>query len=353
MLHQWRLACLSNLIAVLTSGILMPSAAPGADTSRKEQSTLDETKLLVYYVGTVERTTLGRAIIDLGDVHDIRVDDKARSRDKLAIFKATDNYFEPVGVVTAERSHGLWTVTSPTTGLQVEPGQIVIQIRSVAELSTGERIRDGFLAYQKIVNSNRNGYSTMRSLETASTLRGIEAQQPRWLRTRQSDPIGGNQRIAGIIESPSQPPEMPQRLKNLLGQINQFRRLHDQGHPVVEAAGPEWASVMSILTSRPRPANVDVDTEVVETEVVKESESKPIAVVDIRLAVGNRMFQRNPQEKAIATAYAAAILHSGIDNEKEWLDRETTVCMFPELKSDEPFKDDIMYVCRRLREQQQ
>lgn len=342
MRRKWRLTCCSTLLTLLSFGTSISHNAIGADTPTGK---VDETKSLVYYVGTVERTTLGRAIVDLGDLHDIRVDDKARSRDKLAVFKATESFFEPVGVVSAERTHGIWMVTTPTTGLRIEPGQTVIQIRSVAELGTGDHIRDRFLAHQKIVNSNRNGYSTMRSLETASSLRDIEAQQPRW--------VSGNRRIAGIVESPSQPSDMPQRTKNLLSQINQFRRLHDQGLPVIEAAGSEWVSVMSVLTSRPVPRTVETESEVVETAVVKETDAKPIAVADIRLAVQNRLFQRNSQEQAIATAYAAAILFSGVDNEKEWLDRETAVCMFPELKSDDPFKEDIMYVCRRLREQQQ
>ncbi|MBL8819658.1 MAG: hypothetical protein JNL58_26770 [Planctomyces sp.] len=312
------------------------SAAPPTEVSDKPE----EIDSIVYYVGRIERITLGRAIIDLGDAHDVRIGNQ------LAVFRPTDNYFEPVGVVIADRCHPTWIVAAAAPGLTLEPDQLVVQIRSVAELSTGDKIRDRFLAHQKILNSQRNGYSTIRNLEAASALRDVQAQQPKWVNSRKQ--------IAGVIQAPSQDEKMPQRTRNLLNQINQLRRLQSNGLPAFEAAGPQWQSVMSVLNTRPLPRDETTEELAQSTEpaVVQEQDTAPPAITEIRDVVQKRMFERNTQQQILATVFAASLLYGGVDNEQGWLTRETVVSQFPELQSDAPYIEDVMAVCNVIRGQQ-
>lgn len=320
-----------------------PSAEPAPDDAAAPPPAagkFSEPPGLVYFVGSVERVVGTSAVVDLGDVHSLK------QGSVLTVFRGRDSQFRPLGTLTVANSHTTWMQSEPARQFVPEVGDVVLFIRTVGELGTGREIRDGFLANQRIANKDRNGYSTMRLDHVARSLMLLQSQQPKWVQYER--------RVAGVVQGDSLGETVSNGVQRLLNQIDLFRRLEEAGLPVSEAAGAEWSTVMSLLKGPPVKETPALTAKNAgnATPAAEPDSAIQIPVVEIQTMVARVLFDRSPEEQALASALSAALLFGEERNEPQWLRRELSHTQFPNLVNDEQFQLDILLVLRRLREKE-
>ena len=77
------------------------------------------------------------------------------------------------------------------------------------------------------------------------------------------------------------------------------------------------------------------------------------SIEDIQAMVETRLFDRNREEQAIASAMIVCLMRSTEKNEPAWLKRRLLQTQFPLLAGDDQFLDDIGLALRQLREREQ
>ncbi|MCA9061721.1 MAG: hypothetical protein KDA96_01600 [Planctomycetaceae bacterium] len=306
-----------------------------------------ESHSLVYFLGMVSEVRGGVVHVDLGTVHNLK------ERDQVAVFRAEDSVFSPLGLLTIDQC-GPVSLTAPVTR-KFEPrfGDFVVYVRAVAQLGTFERYRDSVLATLLLETRDRSGYSSFRREDAAAAIDELRRAFPEWHRSRS--------RIAGTIQGRLATSRGEAVTRPLLKQIDQYRRFEEDGVPA-EVAGKEWDDVMTVLRE-PRLEGLLSDP---EADGGAESE---IAVTDpnaipgptqtivqvgrsLRSLVQDRLFDRPQEIQNLAVVYATRMFHRQPSQEATWLRRELNASQFNWLSQDEQFIIDVSNLLQSFRDQQ-
>jgi hypothetical protein len=322
--HACFVAC-----AIVVSPVSIPSAAaetPGEDPNG-----------LVYFAGTVLTMIQGAAVVDLGDVHTLK------PGDQLAVFRTQDSYLRPLGTISVTKSHPNWMYTQRSDSHDLRPGDLVMFVRTVADIGRPSVHRDRFLATQYLKARGRNSYSTIHDRDVAMAIREVSKRQPVWVRQRR--------RVSGLVAGTSLDEAAETRLKLLTSQINQIRTLQDMGIPAAEAGGPAWKSVMSVLRG---PAElgqpvVQLGLEKPDAVTPDPAEEVEIGVDRIRNVVRSNLYARPEEEQDTVCIIVTAMMRQRVGDESLWLRRQLLESQFPMLADDDQIYVDVDLITRELR----
>ena len=299
---------------------------------------------IVWFVGSVLPDNPGRARIDLGDAHALS------EGDALAVFRARDNHFVPMGTIRVSQSLATWSIPAATARFKLETGDRVAYVRTLHQLGTGPAFLDHFLRQQIVKTSHRNGYSTVRQLEEADVLERFLIRQPRWQRNQEH--------IAGTILSSSVSRKDLQEMQPLLNQVMKFQDYQSLGVPIEQTTGAAWTSVLKTLT----PADIELFDSIEFTAITaddgnKPAETDPIAdsaestkqIGAIRRHVDALLFLRQPEERNVVTIICAALEKAQPQNERQWYSLQLRGTQFAALADEKQLLDEFELVMRRVR----
>ncbi len=290
---------------------------------------------LIYGLGHVERVSRGSALIDLGDVHTLKVDEN------VAVIRPVENYFVPIGVLRVEQ-------TSPTTcrarhsnTVKPLPGDIVMFTREFSQLKTGPHFRDEYLKQQIVKTSATLGYSTFRRRDTAAALMKYQMNHPKWERA--------DGKVIGYIEGASFSDGRRKFIEGLLAQIGMLREHHRVGGNTLPAAGEHWVNVMTVLLGPTVIAQHAAAQPVSNEEDLPEEDFGP-TIRDIRRVVRERLYARIDEELELITYLVATLLENPVGNEHLWFIQQFGQSQFPELTRDDAIFEQIRVIVRDLQD---
>jgi hypothetical protein len=288
---------------------------------------------LIYGLGHVERVSRGSALIDLGDVHTLKVDEM------VAVIRPVDNYYVPVGVLRIEQTYPTTCRTRRSNVVRPLPGDIVMFTREFWQLKTGPRFRNEYLKQQVIKTSANQGYSTFRRSDTAAALMKYELNHPKWERA--------DGKVIGYLEAASFSDGGRKFIMGLLRQIGMIREHHRVGGKTLPAAGEKWSSVMSVLLGPTVTAQHEAAQPVSDDEELLEEDSGP-TVRDVRRVVRKRLFARLDEELDLITYLVATLLEDPVGNEHLWFIQQFGQSQFPDLARDDAVFEQIRVIVRDL-----
>jgi len=297
----------------------------------------DDPNGLVYFAGTVRTIIQGAAIIDLGDVHTLK------TGDRVAVFRSQDSYMRPLGVITVKESHPNWFHTARNSSSHLQRQDLVVYVRTVAEIGRPQNHFDDYLAEQYLKSRGRNAYSTVNDRDVAMAIREVTERQPVWVREQK--------RVSGLVAGTSLDEAAENRLELLTHQINQIRRLGELGVPAAEAAGPAWQQVMSVLRGP------TIEVQVIEKlgndqqnfNVVDAPEDVEVPVDRIRNTVKRILFARPEEVQDVVSMLVTSMLRMQVGDERLWLRRQLLEGQFPSLADDDQIYFDVDLITRQLR----
>ncbi|MEO2015343.1 MAG: hypothetical protein ABGZ53_13320 [Fuerstiella sp.] len=290
---------------------------------------------LIYGLGHVERVARGSALIDLGDVHTLKVDER------VAIIRPVENYFVPIGVLRIEQTGPTTCRARRSNVVKPLPGDIVLFTREFWQLKTGPRFRDEYLKQQIIKTSAALGYSTFRRGDTATALMRYQLNHPKWERAH------GN--VIGYLEGASFSDGQRKFIAELLKQIGMIREHHRVGGRTLPAAGEHWVSVMTVLLGPTVTAQHEAAQPVSDDDDLLEEEFGP-SVRDIRRVVRERLFDRLDEELNLITYLVATLLENPVGNERLWFTQQFGQSQFPDLTRDDAIFEQIRVIVRELQD---
>jgi hypothetical protein len=292
---------------------------------------------LIYGLGHVERVSHGSALIDLGDVHTLKVDEK------VAVIRPVENYYVPIGVLRVQRTYPTTCRTHPSNVVQPLAGDIVMFTREFWQLKTGPRFRDEYLKQQmvKAKAAATQGYSTFRRSDTAAALMKYQLNHPKWERA--------DGKVIGYLEGASFSDGQRTLIAGLLRQIGMIREHHRVGGKTLPAAGEKWTSVMSALMGPTVTAQHEAAQPVSDDEDLLEEDSGP-TVRDVRRVVRKRLFDRLDQELDLITYLVATLLEESVGNEHLWFIQQFGQSQFPDLVRDDAIFEQIRVIIRDLQD---
>ena len=301
---------------------------------------------LVWFAGSVISDSDEAIRIDLGDVHGVL------EGDRLAAFRPQNSHYAPVGTIQILESHSTWSRPARSISMALHKGDIIIGIRTLRQIGTGQDLQEAFLERQLVRSSNRNSYSTLREQQSAKILHGLVRRQTRWIRELKP--------VAGQVRSDSFSSENFQKIQPLLNQIMRFQDLRATGIPIERCIGKEWESVLGTLTpesaiaaSTPGKGKLDQTPAVVsqsaesETDSLKSELEKRIDVV--REETGLVLFDRFPEERNVAMMICSVIDLESPKNEPLWISLELSKSQFPELAEDREMLVELPEILKRVR----
>ena len=100
--------------------VLLAATDAGNSKSACGQPIEIERSGLLYGIGRVDRVARDPALIDLGDVHSLRVGEK------VALIRPTDDYYEPIGVVEIAETYPTYSRAARSTRIEPQAGDIVL-----------------------------------------------------------------------------------------------------------------------------------------------------------------------------------------------------------------------------------
>ncbi|MBL8809002.1 MAG: hypothetical protein JNM43_02395 [Planctomycetaceae bacterium] len=336
-----------RLILFLIFGL---TAVPAFGQSEIDSDRVRNGGGIIWYVGTVGVHAGKRPHIDLGDVHGIL------EGDTLAVFRAVELHYRPIGTIEVEEANVTWSVPKASSLVQIQEGDRVVAIRTLRQLGTGEEHRENFQRRQLVRHANRNSYSTLLDDEAISVLIDIEEKQARWVKELKP--------IAGRIRATSVSPNDFKHMQPLLNQVLRFQQFRAIGVPVDKCIGSEWDSVLTTLT--PDPAESFSKSHTKKPEVAAAEEQKPAPadeaspaskendakIETIHQIVNSVMFDYEQEERKVAMMLCAAIDIENPKNETSWIMAQLNRSQFPDLADDEEMLESMEQILKDLRASQ-
>ena len=324
MSKSFRFLCVT--VSVLLSS--MPSFARGQEIDLVRAG-------LVYAIGQVQRVASNSSQIDLGDVHTLRLGEK------LAIFRATDNYYVPIGVVTVRQTFATYCQTTNSPSVHPEIGDIAIFPREFSQLKTAADHRDDFARLMLLKNSGSNRYSTLGDAHVAEALSEYSAKYGQWERSKRD--VVGYMFGRSFIDSGEQP------ITPLLRQINMMREIYRAGRKSLPAAGEEWAAVITLMSGPTvRAQHLAAQKIVTEDEFVDDENTGP-PIRGIQRQVRDTLFDKLDEEQKLATFLVARILEASPPNPELWFSHNLTQSQFPLLAQEPALVDQVRKILQVLR----
>ncbi len=299
---------------------LLALALFSASAGQKANAEIDtELSGLIYGLGQVNQIVQGAAVIDLGDVHTLKVNDP------VALIRSRDGHYTPVGVIRVAESYPTSSYMHKTTGVTPELGDIALFVREFREMKTSAEFRDDFLRNQMVKNSGRNEYSTRGRQETAMAIRNYSREHRKWRQSRR--------RVIGHLRGASFGEQELGSVDRLLTHLSMMRELYRDGRNSTAAAGPRWKEVTSVLYG----PTATSQHEAAQTVVLEDdlgAQPTRVGIREIQREVRSRMFGRLPGEHNLAAFLLASLIEQSPARVETWFQEKIQNSQFPELAKD-------------------
>jgi len=301
---------------------------------------------IIWFAGSVLENSEGQMAIDLGDAHALE------DGDDVSVFRLRENQFRPLGTIQIQQSRATWSMPKPTIRFDIEPGDRILYVRTLAQLGTAESFRDRFIRQQIVKTGLQNRYSTINQLEEAAVLERYRSRLPRWERDQKH--------IAGAVRSASVSRTELEEMQPLLTQVLKFQDYQKLGVPIEPTIGAAWHSVLTTLTpatqevfdSAQRAANAAEAAKQATIPVGKKDDSEKLKkIASIRRHVDTLLFLRSPEERNVITILCAALDVAQPRNERQWYSLQLRSTQFESLSDEKLLLDEIEMVMRRVREE--
>jgi hypothetical protein len=341
--RQLLLRIVATLIAACAAGFTAEPAV--ADKIDK----LDGAGVIEFF-GTIHLQEGKHPIIDLGDAHGLH------EANEVAIFRAEDMHFRPLGSFRIEESFATHSIPEVPSGIELRDGDRVVYVKTLGQMGTGGAFRESFLRQQLIKTAERNSYSTFRQQDEADSLQRYVSLQPRWVRNRKH--------FAGRMRSPTVTVQAADDMIPVLSQVQLLQHYHSIGILIDRNIGRNWLAVMNAL--RPEPEVVFGEPRLTNA-TTKEASSKasaatqppePIDVIErraerMRREADNILFTRSAEERNVAVIVLAALYVEKPRNERQWMIDQVRVSQFPSLSVNDQFIEDLLKILKRVRTSEQ
>ncbi|MFO0999067.1 MAG: hypothetical protein U0936_01915 [Planctomycetaceae bacterium] len=305
---------------------------------------------VIEFFGTIHLQEGNHPIIDLGDAHGLH------EANEVAIFRAEDMHFRPLGSFRIEESFATHSIPEVPSGVELRDGDRVVYVKTLSQLGTGDGFRESFLRQQLIKTAERNSYSTFRQQDEADTLQRYVSRQPRWVRDRKH--------FAGRMRSPSVSVQAADDMTAVLSQVQLLQHYQSLGISIDRNIGSNWLTVIRALRPAPEVVfgepryNKPKSNE--ETPAAKpvEPNQDPIDVVErraerFRREANSILFTRAEEERNLAVIVLAALYVEKPSNEGQWIIDQVRASQFPSLAVNEQFIDDLQKILKRVRTSEQ
>jgi hypothetical protein len=341
--RQFLLRVVATLIVACAAGFTAEPAV--ADKIDK----LDGAGVIEFF-GTINLQEGNHPIIDLGDAHGLH------EANEVAIFRAEDMHFRPLGSFRIEESFATHSIPEVPSGIQLKDGDRVVYVKTLGQMGTGGAFRESFLRQQLIKTAERNSYSTFRQQDEADSLQRYMSLQPRWVRDRKH--------FAGRMRSPSVTVQAADDMIPVLSQVQLLQHYHSLGILIDRNIGRNWLTVMNAL--KPEPEVVFGEPRMTNA-TTKEASSKtsaatqppePIDVIErraerMRREADNILFTRSAEERNVAVIVLAALDVEKPRNERQWIIDQVRISQFPSLAVNDQFIEDLLKILKRVRTSEQ
>ena len=337
--RQILLRVVASLIVACATGFTVEQAV--ADQIDK----LDGAGVIEFF-GTIHLQEGNHPIIDLGDAHGLH------EANEVAIFRAEDMHFRPLGSFRIEESFATHSIPELSSETKLKDGDRVVYVKTLSQMGTGGAFRESFLRQQLIKTAERNSYSTFRQQDEADTLQLYVSRQPRWVRNRKH--------FAGRMRSPSVTVQAADDMIPVLSQVQLLQHYQSQGILIDRNIGRNWLTVMKAL--KPAPEVVFGEPRLVTAETQGESSKpsaatqpqEPIEVIErraerMRREADNILFTRSAEERNLAVIVLAALYIEKPRNERQWIIDQVRVSQFPALAVNDQFIEDLLKILKRVR----
>ena len=305
---------------------------------------------VIEFFGTIHLQEGNHPIIDLGDAHGLH------EGNDVAIFRAEDMHFRPLGSFLIEESFATHSVPDVPSGVELRDGDRVVYVKTLSQLGTGDGFRESFLRQQLIKTGERNSYSTFRQQDEADTLQRYVSRQPRWVRDRKH--------FAGRMRSPSVSVQAADDMRAVLSQVQLLQHYQSLGISIDRNIGRNWLTVIKALKPAPEVVfgeprfNKTKSSEETPASKLAEPNQDPVDVVERRAEKFRReassiLFTRSPEERNLAVIVLAALYVEKPRNERQWLIDQVRVSQFPSLAVNEQYIEDLQKILKRVRTSEQ
>lgn len=305
---------------------------------------------VIEFFGTIHLQEGNHPIIDLGDAHGLH------EGNEVAIFRAEDMHFRPLGAFLVEESFATHSIPEVPSGVELRDGDRVVYVKTLSQLGTGDGFRESFLRQQLIKTGERNSYSTFRQQDEADSLQRYVSRHPRWVRDQKH--------FAGRMRSPSVSAQAADDMTAVLSQVQLLQHYQSLGISIDRNIGRNWLTVIRVL--KPAPAVVfgeprykkPKSNEEISSEKPVQPNQDPVDVVERRAERFRReaniiLFTRSPEERNLAVVVLAALYVEKPINEGRWIIDQVRVSQFPSLAVNEQFIDDLQKILKRVRTSEQ
>lgn len=305
---------------------------------------------VIEFFGTVHMQEGNHPIIDLGDAHGLH------DADQVAIFRAEDMHFRPLGAFRIEESFATHSVPELSSEVKLKDGDRVVYVKTLGQLGTGPDFRESFLRQKLVKTGERNSYSTFRQQAEADTVQRYISRQPRWVRDRKH--------FAGRMRSPSVSVQAADDMTAVLSQVQLLQHYQSLGISIDRNIGKSWLAVIKAL--KPAPEVVfgepnykkSASNETTSNAQTVELNADPADVVERRAERFRReaqdiLFTRSPEERHLAVIVLAALYVEKPRNESQWIIDQVRVSQFPSLASNDQFISDLQKILKRVRTSEQ
>ncbi|MCA9084039.1 MAG: hypothetical protein KDA81_08290 [Planctomycetaceae bacterium] len=288
---------------------------------------------LVYGIGTIERVVRGSAIVDLGDVHSLK------AQDRLAVFRRQGRYFVPAGILTVEETEETSSTLQRSRHFVPETGDVVMFVREFHDMQKAADHRDDFLRTFLLKNAGSNGYSTARRLDTARALMIYRNHYPDWER--------GKSDVVGYIFGESFVDVETKPISSLLKYVGMLREKYQQGRRTLPAAGADWQLVAELL------AGESIQAQHLAAVAAKEANEGDTADVrieprEIERRLRERLFDREDEQIHLLTFLVATFIEESGRNQDLWMQQHFRRSQFPELQDEEVLLESLRDFVRDL-----
>ena len=305
---------------------------------------------VIEFFGTINLQEGNHPIIDLGDAHGLH------EADEVAVFRAVDMHFRPLGSFRIEESFATHAVPEVPPGVDLRDGDRVVYVKTLSQLGTGDGFRESFLRQQVIKTAERNSYSTFRQQDEADTLQRYVSRQPRWVRDRKH--------FAGRMRSPTVSVQAADDMTAVLSQVQLLQRYQSIGISIDRNIGKDWVAVIRALKPAPESVfgepryNKPKSDEEGAAKIAVEPNQDPVDVVErraerFRREASDILFTRSAEERNLAVIVLAALYVEKPRNERQWLIDQVRVSQFSSLAVNEQFIEDLLKILKRVRTSEQ
>ena len=305
---------------------------------------------VIEFFGTIHLQEDKHPVIDLGDAQGLH------EANEVAIFRAEDMHFRPLGSFRIEESFATHAVPEVPSGVELRDGDRVVYVKTLSQLGTGDDFRESFLRQQLIKTAERNSYSTFRQQDEADTLQRYVSRQPRWVRDRKH--------FAGRMRSPSVSVQAADDMTAVLSQVQLLQHYQSLGISIDRNIGRNWVAVIKALKPAPEIVfgepryNKSKSNEETSAEKPLGPNQESVDVVErraerFRREADNILFTRSAEERNLAVIVLAALYVEKPRNEGQWLVDQVRVSQFPTLAVNEQFIEDLLKILKRVRTSEQ